>query len=108
MPHNIEDSGKEPAAGAALVRLPGSGYFNPIWHRGFRIWACKDGWDRLVYAWAHDAADMDDQMDRRHGEAGSLHQARADIDGYLNGALRSLYEAVECVTMPDGFGGMNP
>jgi hypothetical protein len=63
--------------------LPGTHYDDPIWHRGFRIWLCHDEQDRALYAWASEDADLDDPLDRRHGDAPTIQQARADIDDYL-------------------------
>lgn len=65
-------------------RLPGSSYYNPIWHRGWRIWSCFDVFERQAFAYAHEDADLEDDTDRRHGEAQTIHQARAEIDAYLN------------------------
>src|SRR3954471_11511538 len=94
-------------------RLPGSSHSNPLYHRGFAIWSCTDDRDRHIFIWCHEAADLDDLYDRRHGDAPTIQQARAEIDEYLScqefnaeqrrktglSAARALYEAI-------GGGGM--
>jgi len=65
-------------------RLPGSSPHNPIWHRGFAIWSATDDHDRHIFIWCHEQAELEDLYDRRHGDAPSLHEARAAIDNFLN------------------------
>lgn len=65
-------------------RLPGSSYDNPIWHRGFRIWSASDDRDRHIFIWCHEEAELADLYDRRHGDAPTVHEARAAIDAFLN------------------------
>lgn len=64
-------------------RLPGSSASNPIWHRGYAIWYATDDRDRHIFIWCHEAADLEDLYDRRHGDAPTIQQARADIDEFL-------------------------
>lgn len=64
-------------------RLPGSAASNPLWHRGFAIWGATDDRDRHIFIWCHESADLDDLYDRRHGDAPTIQQARADIDSFL-------------------------
>lgn len=64
-------------------RLPGSAASNPLYHRGFAIWSATDDRDRHIFIWCHEAADLDDLYDRRHGDAPTIQQARADIDAFL-------------------------
>jgi hypothetical protein len=64
-------------------RLPGSSHSNPLWHRGFAIWSATDDRDRHIFIWCHEAADLEDLYDRRHGDAPTIQQARADIDEFL-------------------------
>jgi len=65
-------------------RLPGSAASNPLYHRGFAIWSATDDRDRHIFIWCHPSAELADLYDRRHGDAPTIQQARADIDAYLN------------------------
>ncbi len=64
-------------------RLPGSSYFNPIWHGKWRIYIDPDTWPPFAYAYTHDDYDgAPDSNDPRHGYAATEAEAKAKIDEY--------------------------
>lgn len=63
-------------------RIPGSSYWNPIWHRGWRIFVSGNGRGH-DYAFAHDDFDgAPDAGDHRCGAAATIEACKAEIDVY--------------------------
>lgn len=66
-------------------RLPGSSYYNPIWHRGWRVYLNHQdlGIPSFTYAFEHDDFDCTDEgADDRCGHAATVEGAKAQIDAY--------------------------
>lgn len=61
-------------------RIPGSSESNPIWHRDWAIWVSGEERHDEAYRFAHPEADLDDNMDRRHGFAPSVETAKSCIN----------------------------
>ena len=60
-------------------RIPGSAYSNPLWHRGYRIYVSDSPLPSEGYFYAHDDWEPD-TLDGRFGYAGTVDQAKGEID----------------------------
>ena len=61
-------------------RTPGSSWTNPIWYRRYRIYQ-SDTVLSPPWAYVHDDYDgAEDAHDHRHGYAGSVIEAKVEID----------------------------
>jgi hypothetical protein len=66
-------------------RIPGTTYFNPIWHGKWRIYISDHFYPNDSYAYVHDDYDgAKDARDSRCGHAHSVEEAKQEIDEYEN------------------------
>lgn len=63
--------------------IPGSSWDNPVWHRGWRIYAESNGAAPLPFTFAHDDFDgAPDANDNRCGQGKSVQDCKAQIDDH--------------------------
>jgi hypothetical protein len=61
-------------------RIPGSGWYNPIWYGKYRIYLSDYNPEGYKYNFSHDDYDGSNCNDDRHGFAKSVEDAKKQID----------------------------